>query len=226
MNIFPQDPKSKYSANVIFVMDSSSETASMYNTEKDLIKSLARYLNIDPQGTRAALIAFNGQPVVISDFESFRSASVFESVVDNVPHYGGNRSVSEALRTAAGMFPKSPSSVSKVVFLVTSGKPLQNEDWNSVGDVLNKLSALGVRTYVALIGPSPGIPDFRSSLENPENVFAIPSRGDIPEQINQIGSQVLTDSGKLNSAFNERVRQSKKSSEFMSLSFSVASPLT
>ena len=93
---------------------------------------------------------------------------------------------------------------------MTSGKPLQNEDWNSVGDVLNKLSALGVRTYVALIGPSPGIPDFRSSLENPENVFAIPSRGDIPEQINQIGSQVLTDSGKLNSAFNERVRQSKK----------------
>ena len=187
-------------------MDSSRETASTYNTEKDLIKSLARYLNIDPQGTRAALVVFNGRPVVISDFESFRSASAFESVVDKVPHFGGNRSVSEALRTAAGMFLKSPSSVSKVVFLVTSGKPLQNDDWNSFGDVLNKLYAQGVRTYVALIGPSPSIPDFRSSLENPENVFAIPSGGDIPEQINQIGSQVLTDSGKRNSTFNERVQ--------------------
>ena len=191
-------------------MDSSSETASTYNTEKYLIKSLARYLNIDPQGTRAALIAFNGQPVVISDFESSRSASVFESVVDNVPHYGGNRSVSEVLRTAAGMFLKSPSSVSKVVFLVTSGKPLQNEDWNSVGDVLNKLYALGVRTYVALIGQSPSIPDFGSSLENPENVFAIPSRSDIPEQINQIGSQVLTDSGKLNSFLMREFSKTKE----------------
>lgn len=191
-------------------MDSSSETASTYNTEKDLIKSLARYLNIDPKGTRAALIVFNGRPVVISDFESFRSASDFESVVDKVPHYGGRRSVSDALRTAAGMFPKSPSSVSKVVFLVTSGKPLQNEDRNSVGDVLNKLSAMGVRTYVALIGPSPSIPDFTSNFENPENVFALPSRSDIPKQINQIGSHVLTDSGKLNSTFNERVRQSEK----------------
>ena len=191
-------------------MDSSSETASTYNTEKYLIKSLAKYLNIDPQGTRAALIAFNGQPVVISDFESFRSASVFESVVDNVPHYGGNRSVSEALRTAAGMFSKSPSSVSKVVFLVTSGKPLQNEDWNSVGDVLNKLYALGVRTYVALIGQSPSIPDFGSSLENPENVFAIPSRSDIPEQINQIGSQVLTDSVKLNSFLMREFSKTKE----------------
>lgn len=191
-------------------MDSSSETASTYNTEKYLIKSLARYLNIDPQGTRAALIAFNGQPVVISDFESSRSASVFESVVDNVPHYGGNRSVSEALRTAAGMFLKSPSSVSKVVFLVTSAKPLQNEDWNSVGDVLNKLYALGVRTYVALIGQSPSIPDFGSSLENPENVFAIPSRSDIPEQINQIGSQVLTDSGKLNSFLMREFSKTKE----------------
>ena len=191
-------------------MDSSSETASTYNTEKYVIKSLARYLNIDPQGTRAALIAFNGQPVVISDFESSRSASVFESVVDNVPHYGGNRSVSEVLRTAAGMFLKSPSSVSKVVFLVTSGKPLQNEDWNSVGDVLNKLYALGVRTYVALIGQSPSIPDFGSSLENPENVFAIPSRSDIPEQINQIGSQVLTDSGKLNSFLMREFSKTKE----------------
>lgn len=187
-------------------MDSSSETASIYNTEKDVIKSLARYLKVDPQGTRAALIAFDGRPVVISDLESFRSASDFESVVDKVPHYGGSRSVSGALRTAAGMFPKSPSSVSKVVFLVTSGKPLQNKDKNSVGNVFNKLYAMGVRSYVALIGPSPSIPDFRSSLENPENVFTIPSRSDIPEQINQIGSQVLTDSGKLNSPFNERAR--------------------
>ena len=187
-------------------MDSSSEAASMYNTEKDLIKSLARYLNIGSQGTRAALIVFNGRPVVISDFESFKSASDFESVVDKVPHYGGNRSVSDALRAAAGMFPKSPSSVSKVVFLVTSGKQLQNEDRNSVGNVLNKLDAMGVRSYVAVVGSSSSIPDFRSNLENPENVFSIPSRSDIPQQINEIGSQVLTDSGKLNSTFYERVR--------------------
>lgn len=179
-------------------MDSSRETASTYNTVKDLVKSLSRFLNVNPQGVRAALVVFNGRASVISDFESFRSASDFESTVDSVPHYGGSRSVSDALRTAAGMFPKSPSSVSKVVFLVTAGKPLQKEDGSSVGDVIDTLSAMGVRTYIALIGPSPNIQEFRSSVNNPENVFAIASRSDIPKQINQVGSQVLTDSGKCN----------------------------
>ena len=207
--IFPPDPKTKYSANVLFVMDSSRETASTYNTAKDLIKSLARYLNINQEGARAALLVFNGRPSIISDFESFRSASDFESTVDRVPHYGGGRSVSDALQTAAGMFPKSPSSVSKVVFLVTSGKPLQKDDGSSVGDVIDKLSALGVRTYVALIGPSPNIQEFTSNVENPENVFAVASRSDIPKKIKQVGSQVLSDSGKLNSSCIEWVRPKK-----------------
>lgn len=199
MNVFPlQDPKAKYSANVVFVMDSSSETASTYNIEKALVKSLARFLNINPQGTRAALIVFNGRPSVISDFESFRSAFDFESAVDRVPHYGGSRSVSDALRSAAKMFPKSPSSVSNVIFLVTSGKPLQKQDGSSVGDVIDRLSTMGVRTYVALIGSSPSIQEFRSNVQNPENVFAIATRSDIPKQINQVGSHVLTDSGKCN----------------------------
>lgn len=184
-------------------MDSSKETAATYSTVKDLIKSLARYLNINPQGVRAALVVFNGRASVISDFESFRSASDFESMVDSVPHYGGSRSVSDALRTAAGMFPKSPSSVSKVVFLVTSGKPLQKEDGSSVGGVIDKLSAMGVRTYIALVGPSPDIQEFRSNVENPENVFAITSRSEIPKQINQVGSQVLSDSGKFDSCCSE-----------------------
>lgn len=200
---FLQDPKAKYSADVLFVMDSSRETASTYNTEKDLVKSLARYLKIDPQGTRAALIVFNGRPSVISDFESFRSASEFESKVDGVPHYGGSRSISDALRTAAGMFPKSPSSVSKVIFLVTSGKPLQPQDENSAGDVIDMLSTMGVRTYVALIGPSPNIQEFRSLVDNTESVFTIESRSDVPKQIDQVGSHVLTDSGEFNYFCNQ-----------------------
>lgn len=177
-------------------MDASSGTASTYTTEKDLVKSLARYLNIDPKGTRAALIVFNGRPSVISDFESFRSLTEFESKVDEVPHYGGDRSVSDALWEAAGMFPKSPSSVSKVIFLVTSGKPLQPQDKNSAGDVINELSAIGVRTYLALVGPSAKIQDFRFLVDKTESVFTIESNGDVPKQVNQVGSYILSESGR------------------------------
>lgn len=176
-------------------MDASSGTASTYTTEKDLVKSLARYLNIDPKGTRAALIVFNGRPSVISDFESFRSLTEFESKVDEVPHYGGDRIVSDALREAAGMFPKSPSSVSKVIFLVTSGKPLQPQDKNSAGDVINELSAIGVRTYLALVGPSAKIQDFRFLVDKTESVFTVESNGDVPKQVNQVGSYILSESG-------------------------------
>ena len=192
-----EDPKVKYSADVLFIVDSSSDTTATYNTEKDLVKYLARYLNINPRDTRAALVLFNSRPMVISDFESFSSARDFESAVDRAPHLGGDRSVSDALQTAAGMFPNSPSSVSKVIFLVTSGKPLNNNDDSSMGDVIDKLSALGVRTFVVLVGPTPSIEEFASKLGNPENVFAIEAKSDIPKQINRVGSQVLTDSGKL-----------------------------
>lgn len=95
--------------------------------------------------------------------------------------------------------------VFKVVFFVIFGKLLQNEDWNFFGDVFNKLFVFGVRMYVVLIGLFFGILDFRFSLENLENVFVIFLCGDIFEQINQIGSQVLMDLGKLNFVFNERV---------------------
>ena len=178
-------------------MDSSSDAASTYSTEKDLIKSLARYLNIDPQGTRAALVIFNGRPTVISDFESFSSASDFESAVDEAPHLGGDRSISEALQSAARMFTNSPASASKIIFLVTSGKPLNNEDGSSVADIVGRLSSMGVRTYVALVGTTPTGEEFRAMVEDPENVFAIESQGEIPKQINRVGSHVMTDSGKL-----------------------------
>ena len=195
--LYFQDPRATYSADVLFIMDSSSDTASTYNTEKDLIKSLARYLNIDPQGTRAALVIFNGRPTVISDFESFSSTSDFESAVDEAPHLGGDRSISEALQSAAKMFTNSPASASKIIFLVTSGKPLNNEDGSSVADIIGRLSSMGVRTYVALVGTNPTGEEFRAMVENPENVFAIESQGEIPKQINRVGSHVMTDSGKL-----------------------------
>lgn len=185
----------KYSADVLFIMDSSSDTISTYNTAKDLVKRLARYLNINPEGTRAALAVFNGRPRMVTDFESFRSTSDFESAVDKAPHLGGNRSVSVALRSAGKMF-DSPSSVSKVIFLVTSGRPLDNEDGSSAGDVIDKLSSLGVRTYVVLLGPINNPGKFRSMVEDPENVFAIDSQEDISKKINQVGSHVITDSGK------------------------------
>ena len=202
--LYFQDPRAKYSADVLFIMDSSNDTASIYNTEKDLIKSLARYLNLDPKGTRAALVIFNGRPTVISDFESFSSASDFASTVDGAPHLGGDRSISEALQSAAKMFTNSPDSVSKVIFLVTSGKPLNNEDRSSVADVVDRLGSMGVRTYVALVGTTPTGEEFRAMVENPENVFAIESRGEIPKQINRVGSHVMTDSGKLQMFGNKR----------------------
>lgn len=195
--LYFQDPRAKYSADVLFIMDSSSDTASTYKTEKDLIKSVARYLNIDPQGTRAALVIFNGRPTVISDFESFSSTSDFESAVDEAPHLGGDRSISEALQSAAKMFTNSPAPASKIIFLVTSGKPLNNEDGSSVADIVGRLSSMGVRTYVALVGATPTGEEFRAMVENPENVFAIESQGEIAKQINRVGSHVMTDSGKL-----------------------------
>lgn len=169
---------------------------SSYNTSKELVKSLARYLDFQPQETRAALVVFNTQTSLMSDFESFGTVSDFTNIVDGTPLLGGDRSVSDALRTAATMFPKS-SSASKVIFLVTSGKPLINEDGSIIGDIVDKLGTLGVRVYFALIDPASNLEGFRDISESSANVFTIESRSDISQQVDSVGSQLITDSGTL-----------------------------
>lgn len=158
------------------------------------MKSLARFLDFQPQETRAALVVSNIRTTPISDFETFSTVSDFTYIVDGTPHLGGDRSLSEALRTAATMFPKS-SSVSKVIFLVTSGKPLINEDGSIIGHIVDKLGTLGVRVYFALIDPESKLEGFRDINESSANVFEIESRGDISQQIYAVGSQLITDSG-------------------------------
>ncbi|KAK2561274.1 Collagen alpha-6(VI) chain [Acropora cervicornis] len=184
------DPKGNYSRDVLFILDSSSVSKSSYNTSKELVKSLARYLDFQPQETRAALVVSNTQTSLMSDFESFGAVSNFTNIVDGTPLLGGDRSVSEALRTAATMFPKS-SSASKVIFLITSGKPLINEDGNIIGNIVDKLGTLGVRVYFALIDPDSNLEGFR---ESSANVFTIESRSDISQQVDSVGSQLITDS--------------------------------
>ena len=181
--------------DVLFILDSSSDATSTYNTSKNFVRSLSGYLDVNPQEIRTALLVFNDQPVMISDFERYSSASDFASIVDGTPHLGGDRSLSEALRTAAVMFPMSSSSISKVIVLVTSGNPLSSEDDSSVDDVMDKLGDLGVRLYVALIDPDSNIEGFRRLTESPKNVFVMDTLGDISMQINQIGSQLIRDSG-------------------------------
>ena len=130
-----------------------------------------------------------------SDFESFSTVSDFADIVDGTPLLGGDRSVSEALQTAATMFPR--SSASKVIFLVTSGKPLINEDDNIIGNIVDKLGTLGVRVYFALIDPDSNLEGFRDISERSANVFTIESRSDISQQVDSVGSQLISDSGTL-----------------------------
>ena len=182
---------------MVFIVDSSNESVSSYNLGKNLVKSLARYFNVDPQGSRAALIVFNGRPSVIADLDDFNSASDFSNTVDTAPYLGGNRGISEALGAAAGIFLKSDLSVSKIAFLVTPGEPIRGQQGRLVQEALQKLRAIGVRTYVALIGQAPHIEGFKTVVEDPGRLFWIKSLDDIPRQINDVGKRVLTDSGTL-----------------------------
>lgn len=72
-----------------------------------------------------------------------------------------------------------------------------NEDGNIIGNIVDKLGTLGVRVYFALIDPDSNLEGFRDISEGSANVFTIESRSDISQQVDSVGSQLITDSGTL-----------------------------
>lgn len=172
-------------------MDASENSAGKYTVEKDFVKSMATYLNVDRSSSRAALVIFNETSFVVVKFTDYNTKSEFIDAVDEAPFLGGERRIDTALETAATLYPESRFSVSRVAFLVTVGKATTGQDAKPLSEAIQNLRSLGVRMYVTIIGTEADLVGYQAAVENPKDLFVLPSIGSKGSgTVNRVGDHV------------------------------------
>lgn len=99
----------------MFLIDSSSPVdASQYLQQKESVKSLARYLNVKPGHSRAALITYGSTSSKVIDFNGYSTLGEFDTAVNRAGRVGGPRRTDYALEAAKQALYEARPNVPKV----------------------------------------------------------------------------------------------------------------
>lgn len=126
-----------------------------YKKEKEFVKYLARYLNVSPGNSRAALITYGNRAAEVVGFELNRPLSNFEATVDRAPFAGGARRIDRSLDKASQIMADARPTVRKIVVLLTSGKQASASVSKTPGEAAIPLLKGGVYSYIVTIGLKP-----------------------------------------------------------------------
>ena len=154
--------------------------------EKDFVKSLAKFLNVAPEASRAALILFGTLPNTEIKFSDYLTLRDFTDRVDQARALGGFRRMDRALDEAANVLNAKRRGVPHIVVLVTTGKQSRSEDAIPLDDALEPLEKLGTHTVVVAIGHDP---------DTLTHVLPVPSFDDLPSRVYDMAKQIKNASG-------------------------------
>ena len=176
-----------FEADIVFLMDGSSfVTQSNLIDEKDFVKSLARFLNVSPGTSRAALVLYGTFSITEMRFNDSRSWRDFSDGVDLAQAVGGLRRMDIALKEATNLLADKRRGVPHVVVLVTTGEQSSSEGDIPLDDALEPLENLGVQTFVVAIGHDPA---------TSTNILRVPSFKALPSRAYDMARQIKFISG-------------------------------
>lgn len=176
-----------FDADIVFLMDASSfVTQANLIDEKDFVKSLAKFLNVSPGTSRAALVVYGTSSITEMLFNDSRSLRDFSEGVDLVRAVGGLRRMDVALKEATNLLADKRRGVPHVVVLVTTGEQSSGVDGVPLDDALEPLENLGVHTFVVAIGHDP---------DTSTNILRVPSFKALPSQAYDMARQIKIISG-------------------------------
>ena len=92
--------------DILFMLDSSwSVSKDEFETEKALVKQLARHYKVSQNYTRIAAISYGSNPFLSISFNRYADIVGFSKAVDSkIPYLGGNKNLSKALELATNTF--------------------------------------------------------------------------------------------------------------------------
>lgn len=171
--------------DVVFLVDSSDGVNLMeYNQEKSFVKLMAKRLNISPQKSRAALVAYGSNSKLEIDLDNDNDILAFERMVDGMAYLGGLPRIDKALENAVNVLNDSRTSRPKIVVLLTSGQ--QSSDAPSLAVSAGKLHALGAMVYVVSVTVDIDPKYFEVLLENSTHLSNVPSFDDLGETLPKV----------------------------------------
>lgn len=176
-----------FDADIVFLMDASSfVTQRNLVDEKDFVKSLAKFLNVSPGTSRAALVLYGTFSITEMRFNDSRSLRDFSDGVDLAQAVGGLRRMDIALKEATNLLADKRRGMPHVVVLVTTGEQSSSVDGIPLDDALKPLENLGVHTFVVAIGHDP---------DTSTNILRVPSFKVLPSRAYDMAKQIKIISG-------------------------------
>lgn len=111
--------------DILFMLDSSrSVSKAEFETEKELVKKIARQYKVSQNYTRAAAISYGSNPFLSITFDRYTDIVGFSKAVDSeIPYLGGSKNLSKALESAKNIFQvNSRRGTPKVLVVLVKGE--------------------------------------------------------------------------------------------------------
>lgn len=167
-----------------------------YKKEKEFVKYLARYLNVSPRNSRAALITYGNRAAEVVGFDINRPLSNFEAAVDRAPFVSGDRRIDRSLDKASQIMADARPTATKIVVLLTSGKQASAIGSKTPGEAAIPLQKGGVYSYVVAISQEPDISELRPVVQEPSHIFRMASFDDLRTRWTTVGEIIVDSSSK------------------------------
>lgn len=195
--LFLSEPRpANISADIVFLVDSSTPVGQGgFGSEKSFVKSLAKYLNVSPQKSNAAVIAYNDTAYTILKFTDYQSEVEFNLRLDMEQWFGGIRNITAALERAATLLSQARANSPKIVVLVTAGRHISGK---IIADSLKKLEATVI---VVTVGSDADYRDFLPVVDSVDDLFVAPWFDDLRYEVQPIVKYILKRLGKLSQFF-------------------------
>lgn len=179
-------------------MDSSTPVGrDGFNKEKEFVKSLAKYFNVSPGNSRAAVVAYSKFARTILKFTDYQSETDFNDKLDTEPWYGGSRRIDRALEAASTLLSQARPNVPKIVVLVTAGQPT-SLGAKPLGEAARPLKNMGAKTVVVTVGREADFKNYISVVNSINDLFSVKLFDDLWYEVQPVVNHVVKHFGELN----------------------------
>ena len=180
-------------------MDSSTSVGrDGFNKEKEFVKSLAKYFNVSPGNSRAAVVAYSNFARTILKFTDYQSETDFNDKLDTEPWYGGSRRIDRALEAASTLLSQARPNVPKIVVLVTAGQQTAGAGTKPLGEAARPLKNMAAKTVVVAVGREADFKNYLSVVNTINDLFVVKLFDDLPYEVQPVVNHVVKHFGELN----------------------------
>lgn len=179
-----------YKAEVIYVVDSSSFVGlDNYQIEKEIVKSMARVLNHNPNHTQSSVIIFDSFFETPIRMGRYRELGSFSEAVNNLRYLGGSISrLDFALTYAARGFSTIQPDIPKIIIVITNKDPPNR---GPIDALASRIRQEGKAIYVIAVGNEADFPNLRRLVVRPEDMYTPKAFADVMSYVPSIASNIL-----------------------------------